>query len=183
LHDAWVKRAQAAAAALPEACVERALAVLAQWSDTVPGSSTDAYSWEVQQPAEKRVLKAEYLASDALAASVFAPGATGVASAAAPQAVPVAAVYVAPAVAAAPVAQVPGPLFKVFVNKTQQGPYSLHELAQRIALGEVTAATKVWNMQWVPRVDQWKPASEMAEIAPLLSAAIPDPHDDIPDPE
>jgi hypothetical protein len=195
LHDAWVKRAQAAAAALPEAFVERALAVLTQWSDTVPGSASDAYSWEVQQPAEKRVLKAEYLASDALAASVFAQGAApATASGAAPvamqqpaHAVPVAAVYVAPAVAAAPaaasLAAAAGPLFKVFVNKTQQGPYTLHELAQRIALGEVTGATKVWNMQWVPRVDQWKLASEMAEIAPLLSAAIPDPHDDIPDPE
>lgn len=193
LHDAWVKRAQAAAASgLPDAFVERALAVLAQWSDTVPGSASDAYSWEVQQPAEKRVLKAEYLGSDALAASVFAQGAAPMPAAAAVpvqavQAAPVAAVYVAPAVAASPATvaamQAAGPLFKVFVNKTQQGPYNLHELAQRIALGEVNGATKVWNMQWVPRVDQWKMASEMAEIAPLLSAAIPDPHDDIPDPE
>jgi hypothetical protein len=76
-----------------------------------------------------------------------------------------------------------GVLYKVFVNKTQLGPYGLHELAQRIAAGEVDGNTKVWNMQWVPRVDQWKLASEMPDIAPLLSAAIPDPHDDIPDPE
>ena len=73
-------------------------------------------------------------------------------------------------------------LYKVFVNKTQQGPYGLPELAQRIMAGEVDGNTKVWNMQWVPRVDQWKLASEMPDIAPLLGA-IPDPHDDIPDPE
>ncbi|SFU36925.1 tubulin-like doman-containing protein [Pseudoduganella namucuonensis] len=175
LHDAWLKRAQASHAALPEAPVERALERLAQWSEAVAGSATDAYSWEVQHMVEKRVLRQEYLASEAAAAGVFA---ASIAAPAAPT------VVVAPVIvpAAGGVTALPA-LYKVFLNKAQHGPYSLNELAQRIALGEVVGDTKVWNMQWIPRVDQWKLASDIPEIAQLLHAAIPDPHDDIPDPE
>ncbi|MYN09022.1 tubulin-like doman-containing protein [Pseudoduganella aquatica] len=183
LHDEWVKRAQAMQAGLaPGAAptVERALEALAAWSEPVAGSSTDAYSWEVQHAVDKRVLKPEMLASDAAAARVFGDASAATAVAAGGAAAPAAAVAAA---VAAPPAAAGGVLYKVFVNKTQQGPYGLHELAQRITAGEVDGNTKVWNMLWVPRVDQWKLASEMPDIAPLLSAAIPDPHDDIPDPE
>jgi hypothetical protein len=56
-------------------------------------------------------------------------------------------------------------------------------MALRIGRGEIEPATKIWNMQWIPRVDQWKLASEIPELAALFDNAIPDPDDDIPDPE
>ncbi|MES2261537.1 MAG: tubulin-like doman-containing protein [Pseudomonadota bacterium] len=181
LHDAWFKRAQAMQEVLPASPVERALEALGQWSEQVGHSAGDAYSWEVQHAVDKRVLKAEHLASEALATQVFTDNVPFGAIAVAPTSQPAAQPAIAAAVRAVPAAG--AALYKVFVNKTQQGPYTLHELAQRIALGDVDSMTKVWNMQWIPRVDNWKTAGEMAEFAPLLSAAIPDPHDDIPDPE
>ena len=38
-------------------------------------------------------------------------------------------------------------------------------------------------MQWNPKVDKWQYAGHMAELAPLFHDMIPDPDDDIPDPE
>jgi hypothetical protein len=163
LHEEWMRRAQALQAKLPDAPVERALEALGLWSEQVTGSAADAYSWEVQYQVDKRVLRPEMLASDTSAARVFVEPVPGVSATAGSSGMPL--------------------LYKVFVNRAQQGPYTLAELAQRIALREVDAATKVWNMQWVPRVDQWKLASEIPEIVPLLGAAIPDPDDGIPDPE
>lgn len=192
LHDAWLKRAQAGQPSLMQGAVEHALLALGAWSEGVPGSASDAYSWEVQQQADKRVLKPELLANEGAAATVFAAAPAAVATPAAPVATHAEPYVAAPVMAvaaqatmpaAAPTAAVSGPLFKVFLNKMQHGPYTLAELAQRIAHGEVVASTKVWNMAWAPRVDQWKAAADIAEIAPLLAAAIPDPHDDIPDPE
>jgi hypothetical protein len=182
LHDEWMRRAQALQAKLPNAPVERALEALGLWSEQVTGSAADAYSWEVQYQVDKRVLRPEMLAGEMSAARVFVEPVPGVIDAygTAPSA---AAAGVAPAVAVLGTASGVPLLYKVFVNRSQHGPYTLAELAQRIALGEVDAATKVWNMQWIPRVDQWKLASEIPEIVPLLGAAIPDPDDDIPDPE
>ncbi|CAN7702501.1 GYF domain-containing protein [Pseudoduganella sp. LjRoot289] len=203
LHDEWMRRAQALNAGLPGAPVERALETLGMWSEQVTGSANDAYNWEVQHAVDKRVLKPEILAGEAAAARVFADAAPGArdayasslaaagvsaaAGSAAYAAAPAHAVFAATPSGAAPqtglaAAGVPV-LYKVFVNKTQQGPYALHELAQRIQAGEIDGSTKVWNMQWIPRVDQWKLASDMPDIAPLLGPAIPDPYDDIPDPE
>ncbi|TWI64427.1 tubulin-like protein [Pseudoduganella lurida] len=170
LHDAWLRRAVAAEPALANA-EERALELLPQWSEPVPGSASDAYPWEVQQPVDKRVLRPEYLAGDAAAAALFGAGGIGIASASA------SASAVASAVTAAPA------LYKVFVDRTQQGPFTVVELAQRIARGEITAGTKAWNMRWVPHVDQWQAAGTLPELAALFAAAIPDPVDDIPDPE
>jgi hypothetical protein len=193
LHEEWMRRAEALQAKLPDAPVERALETLGLWSEQVTGSAADAYSWEVQYQVDKRVLRPEMLASETSAARVFVehvPGVidaygtapSGVAAAASPAAAVLGAAAMASASATAGTSGVPL-LYKVFVNRAQQGPYTLAELAQRIALREVDAATKVWNMQWVPRVDQWKLASEIPEIVPLLGAAIPDPDDGIPDPE
>ncbi|AKU24082.1 tubulin-like doman-containing protein [Massilia sp. NR 4-1] len=166
LHDEWLRRAQSLEASLSPAVVEQALAALAQWSEAVDGSASDAYVWEVQSRVEKRVLRPEYLASENAAAAVLRG----------PQQRAAQAAHGAPAAGG-------GALYKVFLNKAQQGPYSLAELAQRIARDEVARATKVWNMAWTPHVDQWKAAGDIAEIAALFSPAIPDPYDDIPDPE
>jgi hypothetical protein len=157
LYEEWLKRACALNPAVSAAMLGRALDSLGAWSETVADSASDAYSWEVAHAVDKRVPLADYLASEALAAQLFC---------AAPRAVPLA-----------------GAAYKVFLDKTQLGPYSSEELALKIARGEVGPATKVWNMRWVPRVDQWKPAGEMAELAPLFQAAIPDPDHDIPDPQ
>jgi hypothetical protein len=159
LHEQWFKRACAMNPQASPAMIERALAALAVWSEPVPDSASDAYSWEVENLVDKRVPGADVLASEALAASVFAA--------------PAVAGMVAPAAAS----------YKVFVDKVQQGPYSGDELAQRVARGEIDADTKVWNMRWVPRIDQWQRAADLAELAPLFAAAIPDPDDDIPDPQ
>jgi len=163
LHDEWLRRAVATNAALATS-EDKALDLLAQWSDVVPGSAHDAYTWEVQQPVDKRVPRPEYLASETTAAQLLAGG----------------------SVAAAPVGGAPaagGSLYKVFVNRMQQGPYTVQELAQRVARGEIDAATKVWDMRWVPHVDGWRTARDVPELAVLFAASIPDPTDDIPDPE
>ena len=155
LHDAWLRRAHASDPSFGAASEERALDALAQWSEVVPGSASDSYSWEVQQQVEKRVLRPEYLASESVAAGLF-----GAAPAAAPDG-----------------------LYKIFLNRVQYGPFTLPELAQRIARGEVERGTKLWNMRWTPHVDQWKAAADLPEIAVLFGGAIPDPQDEIPDPE
>jgi len=160
LYDAWLHRAQALNPEAPLASIDRALELINQWSVAVPDSASDAYGWEVQNAADKRVMRPEYLVSEAQAASVFSAAA-------------------APPAAARPQAN----SYKVFLNKTQQGPYGWDELARRIALGEISADTKVWNMRWVPHVDRWQAADEVPELVPLFGTAIPDPHDDIPDPE
>jgi len=161
LYDAWLHRAQALNPQASLASIDRALELLNQWSVAVPDSASDAYAWEVQNAADKRVIRPEYLVSETQAASVFS-------TAAAPS-----------PVTARPQAN----SYKVFLNKTQQGPYGLDELARRVALGEINTGTKVWNMRWVPHVDHWQAAAEVPELAALFDAAIPDPHDDIPDPE
>ncbi|WP_296000927.1 tubulin-like doman-containing protein [Rugamonas sp.] len=162
LYDAWLQRALALNPQASQAGIERALELINQWSVAVPDSAADAYSWEVQNSADKRVIRPEYLVSETQAASVFAaPAAPTSTSSAGQQA----------------------SSYKVFLNKTQHGPFGLAELAQRIARGEIVTGTKVWNMRWVPHVDQWRAAEEVLELAALFDAAIPDPHDDIPDPE
>ncbi len=175
LRDEWLRRA-AASGQGDAALEERALDLLAQWSDLVAGSAHDAYPWEVQNAVDKRVPRAEYLASEAAAARLL--------SAAAAPAVPAgASTSMSTPAPVAPAALPPSAsLYKVFVNRMQQGPYSVQELSQRIAAGEVDGATKVWDMRWTPHVDQWKSARDMPELAALFAAAIPDPGDDIPDP-
>jgi hypothetical protein len=155
LHEEWLKRAQAMNPAVNDAMIERALAALEAWSEPVPDSAADAYPWEVEQARDKRVPRAEFLASESLAAELLA----------APAAAPAAA-------------------YKVFLNRTQQGPYALDELAAKIARGEVGPDTKVWNMDWSPRLDKWKLAADLPELASLFSPVIPDPdEDEIPDPQ
>ncbi len=158
LYEEWFKRARGMNGELSAKSIEGAGATLLEWSELVPNSASDAYSWEVEKSVDKRVIRPEVLASEALAghalqAPAVAPGA-------------------APAVR-----------YKVFLNGLQQGPYSMEELALRIARAEVDGGTKVWNMQWNPRVDKWKIAGDMAELAGLFAQAIPDPDNDIPDPE
>ncbi|MET3132515.1 hypothetical protein AAKU55_002789 [Oxalobacteraceae bacterium GrIS 1.11] len=164
LHEAWLKRALAMNPAAAPGWFERALELLPLWSEQVDDSAADAYRWEVQQAQDKRVIRPDYLASEALAAAVLA----GPAGPAAP-----------PAVAGAKAVA----SYKVFLNQSQHGPYRFEDIAQQIARGEIEAGTKVWNMQWIPRVDQWKLAGEVAELAVLFEHAIADPDDDIPDPE
>ncbi|SFL69977.1 tubulin-like doman-containing protein [Rugamonas rubra] len=178
LYDAWLRRAQGLNPAVSAQAVETATGLLAQWSEQVADSASDAYSWEVQQSADKRVLKPEYLVSETQAAGVFGaaqPPGPSLHKAAVEQAAQAMQYHL-------PVTKRPAS-YKVFLNKVQHGPYSLEEIGQRIVHGEIDAATKVWNMLWVPRVDQWKAAGDMAELAALFEAVIPDPEDDIPDPE
>ena len=163
LFEQWFKRASALNPAVTTAHLDAALDAIGLWSELVPNSRGDAYPWEVQNLVDKRAIKADYLGSDALAALAVERRVTA-ASISAPSA-PLAGRY------------------KVFLDQVQQGPYSQDELALRIARGEIDAMTKVWNMQWNPKTDKWKMAGEMAELAALFEAAIPDPDSAIPDPE
>ncbi len=170
LYEQWFKRARAMNPALASGQIDAALDGIAVWSETVPNSASDAYAWEVQNSVDKRAIRADYLASDALAAQALAglTGAPGATFAAAP---------LAPGMAAQ------AGRYKVFLNKAQQGPFSFDEIALRIARGELEPSTKIWNMQWDPKSDKWQAAGALPELARLFDGAIPDPEDAIPDPE
>jgi hypothetical protein len=166
LYEQWCKRARAIDPALTATSIEGALEAIAQWSELVPDSAADAYPWEVQYAVDKRAIKPEFLADDAMAAIVFA----------------------APLAHVARPAPAPAPFFaagryKVFLNKVQYGPYSQDEIALRVARGEIDSGTKIWNMQWDPKLDKWKNAGDMPDLAALFDRAIPDPGDAVPDPE
>lgn len=158
LYEEWFKRARAMNPDLGTRDIDAAAAGMAQWTELVPNSASDAYSWEVERAVDKRVIKPDYLASEAEAARALQERAS-------------VAVGVAPA------------RFKVFLNGAQHGPYGADDMELRIARGEIGPATKVWNMQWNPKVDKWKSAGDMPELAGLFDSAIPDPDNDIPDPE
>ncbi|MDB5933003.1 MAG: hypothetical protein JWQ01_347 [Massilia sp.] len=157
LYDQWLKRARALNPEMAPALVESASSNLAQWTETVPDSASDAYHWEVERAVDKRVIRAEMLASDERAAQVLADQARVQSPAAA--------------------------RYKLFLGGAQHGPYSADDVALRIARGEVTPDTRVWNMQWNPKADKWQYAGHMPELAPLFHDAVPDPDDDIPDPQ
>jgi hypothetical protein len=157
LYDQWLKRARAMNPALSTAQLDMATSNLMQWTELVPDSASDAYHWEVERVVDKRVIRPEYLASDERAARAFDAGAPAA----------------GPAVAR----------YKLFLEGAQHGPYSADDIALRIARGDVTPSTRVWSMQWNPKVDKWQHAGHMPELAPLFHTTIPDPDDDIPDPE
>jgi hypothetical protein len=206
LYEQWMRRAASVHPELSPAQVEAALAQLDLWSETVPDSASDAYHWEVERPGDKRVIRAEFLASEARAlqalerrSSTLGAAASGLAGADLPHAAPAATIVsasmpAAPAAdgvhlgAAGPAAFVVGatpmaPRFKLFVNGAQRGPYALEEVAQQLARGEIDHGTRIWNLQWNPRQDKWKTVGEIPELAGGQETAIPDPDDGIPDPE
>jgi hypothetical protein len=149
--------------------IDAAAASLMQWTELVPNSASDAYAWEVERAVDKRVIKADYLASEAEAAlALNTPVAQVVAAA-------------GPAIGAGVGLAVPR--YKAYLNGAQQGPYSHDELALRVARGEVGYDTKIWNMQWNPKADKWKTAGDMPELADMFGEAIPDPDNNIPDPD
>jgi hypothetical protein len=155
LYDAWFRRAGALEPSIGQAQVDAALATIGQWTDAVPDSASDAYSWEVERAVDKRVIKPEFLASEARASQVLER-----------RSVPSAAAR-----------------YKLFIGGVQRGPFGLDEIARQAARGEVDAGTRAWNMQWNPKLDKWKTIGELPELASLSGAAIPDPDDAIPDPE
>jgi hypothetical protein len=157
LYDQWIKRARSVNPALSADRIDAATDKLAQWTETVPDSASDAYHWEVERSVDKRVIRQDILASDERAAQVLAAA-------------------VAPAVPAAA-------RYKLFTGGAQHGPFSAEEVALRIARGEVSRETRVWNMQWNPKADKWQYAGHLPELALLFGDAIPDPDDDIPDPD
>lgn len=185
LQHQWFKRAGAMQAALTLSDVETALARLDEWSEEIPASRLDAYTWEVEDALDKRVLRATFLREPQLAAQVLARRGSG-ASAAETAALLPPAHPAAVADGAHGVPTTPPPRtvqYKVFLQKKQHGPYSLEQMAALIARGEVEPGTKVWNMAWNPASDKWQLASERADLAPMFANVIPDPDDDIPDPD
>jgi hypothetical protein len=197
LYDQWMRRAASLHPELSPAQVEAALAQLDLWSETVPDSASDAYHWEVERPVDKRVIRPEFLASEARAlqalerrslASAAAPVGAAAATIVSPtmQAMPAGAELHPAASGAATFVVGATPMaarFKLFVNGAQRGPYALDEVAQQLARGEIDLGTRIWNMQWNPRLDKWKTVGEIPELAGGRDAAIPDPDDGIPDPE
>jgi hypothetical protein len=161
LYEQWFRRARAMDPLLSNAHIDVALSTIEQWTEPVADSASDAYSWEVERPADKRVVTSEYLGSDARATQALErrSGATAAAS------------------------PMPQPRYKLFVHGAQRGPYAIDDIVQQAARGEIDRATRAWNMQWDTRTDKWKTLAEIPELAAVLGAAIPDPDDAIPDPE
>jgi hypothetical protein len=211
LYDQWFRRAATLDPSLSPAQVEVALAQLDNWTETVPDSASDAYNWEVERPADKRVIRADFLAGDQRAAQVLERRAAGTAAGAGAHAAggtPLdprigsgnggpAAFVVSPTPLAGDIAGIPAgnpavrlvgatsvtTRYKLFVGGAQRGPYSQDEVAQMLIRGEIDLGTRVWNMQWNPRQDKWKTVGEIPELAGAPDTAIPDPDDGIPDPE
>jgi len=200
LYDQWMRRAVALDAQLSPAQVEAALGQLDVWTETVPDSASDAYAWEVERPADKRVIRPEFLTADARAAQALerrAGGAPGAQVLPSGPFAPAAPMVVAPT-PGVPDA-VPGPTlgaaayvvgatpiatrYKLFVGGAQRGPFALDEVQQQLLRGEIDPATRIWNMAWNPRADKWKLVADIPEVMAAIDAAIPDPDDAIPDPE
>lgn len=162
LYDAWFRRAVATDPSLTSAAIDAALATLPEWTEAVPDSASDAYNWEVERPVDKRVIKAEFLASDARAAQA--------AERRTHTAVPM------PAMAA-------GPRYKLFVGGAQRGPFAVEEIAQQLARGEIDLGTRAWNMAQDTRFGKWQTIADIPGLGAAQPDAIPDPDDGIPDPQ
>jgi hypothetical protein len=160
LYEAWFRRAAALDPSLSNASVDAALATLPDWTESVPDSASDAYSWEVERPVDKRVIKPEFLASDARAAQAMERRTH----------------------AAAP-APAGGPRYKLFVQGAQRGPYAVDEIARQLAAGEIDLATRAWNMAQDPKFGKWGSVADIPGLDALRGPAIPDPDDGIPDPQ
>ncbi|XYJ11403.1 tubulin-like doman-containing protein [Telluria sp. B2] len=160
LYDAWFRRAVALDPSLSNASVDAALAMLPDWTETVPDSASDAYSWEVERPVDKRVIKPEFLASDARAAQAIER-------------------RVQPAAPAA----TSGPRYKLFVQGAQRGPFAVEEIARQLTQGEIDLATRAWNMAQDPKFGKWQTVADIPGLDALRGPAIPDPDDGIPDPQ
>jgi len=165
LYDSWIRRAANADPSLSSSQIETALAGVEGWTETVPGSHQDAYSWEVERAVDKRVILLEYLASEERAGQAL----TG---------------RVAAAAQAAPSAE---PRFKLFAGGAQRGPFTVGEIAAMAARGEIDAATRAWDMRWNPKIGKWSTIGALPELSVVLNAGredgIPDPDDGVPDPE
>ncbi|MBQ5947694.1 tubulin-like doman-containing protein [Massilia sp. ST3] len=164
LYDQWIRRAAAADPGLSPSQIETALSGIAHWTEAVPGSASDAYSWEVERPVDKRVILPDYLASEDRAGEVLQRKA-------------------APTPAGAAPAAAGGKRYKLFLQGAQRGPYTPDEIAQMAARGEIDAGTRAWDMRWNPKLDKWSTVGALPELAALLGEAIPDPDDGVPDPE
>jgi len=163
LYDAWFRRAATVDPSLTSAAIDAALAMLPEWTEAVPDSASDAYNWEVERAVDKRVIKAEFLASDARAAQA-AERRTHAAAAAIP-------------------AMAAGPRYKLFVAGAQRGPFAVEEIAQQLARGEVDLATRAWNMAQDTRFGKWQTVADIPGLDPSQANAIPDPDDGVPDPQ
>lgn len=161
LYDAWFRRAVALDPTLTNASVDAALASLPDWTEPVPDSASDAYSWEVERPVDKRVVKPEFLASEARAAQAMERRHVA-----------------APAPGAAT-----GPRYKLFVQGAQRGPFAVEEIARQLAAGEIDLATRAWNMAQDPKFGKWGSVADIPGLDALGGPAIPDPDDGIPDPQ
>ena len=165
LYDSWIRRAANADPSLSSSQIETALAGIEGWTEAVPGSHQDAYSWEVERAVDKRVILPEYLASEERAGQALTGRAAAVAQ-------------------AAPSAE---PRFKLFAGGAQRGPFTVGEIAAMAARGEVDAATRAWDMRWNPKIGKWSTVGALPELAAVLGAGrddgIPDPDDGVPDPE
>jgi len=160
LYEAWFRRAAALDPSLSNAAVDAALATLPDWTEPVPDSASDAYSWEVERPVDKRVIRPEFLASEARAAQAMERRAHAAAPMTASEA-----------------------CYKLFVQGAQRGPYAVDEIARQLEAGEIDLATRAWNMAQDPKFGKWGRVADIPGLDALRGPAIPDPDDGIPDPQ
>jgi hypothetical protein len=166
LYEAWLRRAQSLDATLSNAAVDAALAAIAAWTETVPDSAQDAYTWEVERPIDKRVVKPEILASESRAAAALEVRALGSTAAPIPDPLPASS----------------SARYKLFVAGAQRGPFTVEEVAQQLARGEIEPGTRAWNMAQDPKTGTWGTVAGIPGIGGY-APAIPDPDDGVPDPQ
>ena len=130
LVDEWTARLRSRAGGEEQAerLLRAAREALFTWTDEIPGSTSDVYAYEVNLDAllPKRVLKREVLK---------AGWSLGGLQQAAPAAMPRS---VGPGATTA----MTEPRFRAFINKKQEGPWSVAEIAQQISAGVVEADTR-----------------------------------------
>ncbi len=127
-------------------------ALLAKWTEEIPGSVGDVYGYELNQDAlkSKRVLKQEVLATGWTLAGI---------SSAPPL----------PPGGSTPPPIPPATTYSIAVNGQQEGPYTLAVLQQRATNGQLTRETLVWRQGMA----NWMPAGQLPELQGFFAPPLP----------
>lgn len=149
----------------------RLLDKLKPWATPIGDSDEDAYDWEVREPGEdgqprlKYLINAEMLEPGALEALLQPAAAAAAAPAVMPTAMPGA---LPPPLGGQP--PLPNHAYHIGVNGQQYGPYSVQQLSQMLASGQVAVlGTKVWRQG----LAGWVELNQLAELAPILPGPPP----------
>jgi hypothetical protein len=134
---------------------------LAQWTEAVPDSDADAYSWEVRETVEprlKRAVKPEFFTTGWLEANVLTAQAQ-------PSPPPF---NIQPVGGVAPP---PGVQYHLAINGQRSGPHVFANVQQWIVSGQLLPSVLAWR----DGLADWIPLNRVPEFAPLFAAGSPPP--------